>query len=205
MFLTLSQGEIRTKPIKGTRPRISETSVQARQTNERSYRELAASEKDQAELAMIVDLERNDLARVCIPGTRRVLMPRTIEACPTVFHAVAVIGGRLRPDVGFCDVLRAAFPGGSITGAPKIRAMEIIDRNEPTARGLYTGSIGFIGIDGTACLNIAIRTIIIADQKAYIQVGGGIVADSNPWAEYQETLVKARALVAGIRSVKNGA
>jgi len=205
MFLTLSQGEIRTKPIKGTRPRISGTSVQARQTNERSYRELAASEKDQAELAMIVDLERNDLARVCIPGTRRVLMPRTIEACPTVFHAVAVIGGRLRPDVGFCDVLRAAFPGGSITGAPKIRAMEIIDRNEPTARGLYTGSIGFVGIDGTACLNIAIRTIIIADQKAYIQVGGGIVADSNPWAEYQETLVKARALVAGIRSVKNGA
>jgi para-aminobenzoate synthetase component 1 len=202
MFLTLSQGEIRTQPIKGTRPRIAKTSAWARQTNERSYRDLAASEKDQAELAMIVDLERNDLARVCIPGTRRVLMPRTIETCPTVFHAVAVISGRLRSDVGFCDVLRAAFPGGSITGAPKIRAMEIIDRNEPTARGLYTGSIGFIGIDGTACLNIAIRTIIIADQTAYVQVGGGIVADSDPRVEYDETLTKARALIAGIEKTE---
>jgi len=202
MFLAVANRTIQTKPIKGTRPRVAETSEQARQTNEQAYRELAASEKDQAELAMIIDLERNDLARVCIPGTRRVLMPRTLETCPSVFHAVAVVGGRLRPDVGFCDVLRATFPGGSITGAPKIRAMEIIDATEPSARGLYTGSIGFVGVDGTARLNIAIRTIIIAGQTAYVQAGGGIVADSDPQAEYEETLTKARALIAGTQGVQ---
>jgi para-aminobenzoate synthetase component 1 len=204
MFLTIGGGFVRTKPIKGTRPRITETAAWAQRANEQAFRELAASEKDQAELAMIVDLERNDLARICIPGTRQVLAPRTIEACPTVYHAVAVVGGRLAPDVPFRNILRATFPGGSITGAPKIRAMEIIDAVEPCARGLYTGSIGFIGVDGTACLNIAIRTIIIADQTAYVQVGGGIVADSDPQAEYEETLVKARALLAGIEASRIG-
>jgi para-aminobenzoate synthetase component 1 len=202
MFLTVSRGSIRTKPIKGTRPRIAGATAQARQANRKAYHELAASMKEQAELAMIVDLERNDLARVCVPGTRRVLVPRTIEAYPSVFHAVAVVGGRLRPDVRFGDILKATFPGGSITGAPKIRAMEIIDEFEPCARGLYTGSIGFIGVDGTACLNIAIRTIIIAGHTAHVQVGGGIVADSDPQAEYEETLVKARALLAGIQQVE---
>jgi len=202
MFLTICSGSIQTKPIKGTRPRIAESSAQARLANEKAYQELVASEKEQAELAMIVDLERNDLARVCIPGTRQVLMPRTIETCPTVFHAVAVVGGRLRPRVSFCDILKASFPGGSITGAPKIRAMEIINAVEPTARGLYTGSIGFIGVDGTACLNIAIRTVIITREMAYVQVGGGIVADSVPQAEYDETLTKARALLAGIDAIR---
>ncbi|MHC4542656.1 MAG: chorismate-binding protein, partial [Planctomycetota bacterium] len=124
--------------------------------------------------------------------------PRTIETYPTVFHAVATVAGRLRKDVTFCDVLKAMFPGGSITGAPKIRSMEIIDETEPTARGVYTGSIGFIGIDGSACLNIAIRTIIIRGRKAFVQTGGGIVADSDPEAEWQETITKARALIAGI-------
>jgi para-aminobenzoate synthetase component 1 len=115
---------------------------------------------------------------------------------------VATVAGRLREEMTFCDVLKAMFPGGSITGAPKIRSMEIIDETEPTARGVYTGSIGFIGIDGSACLNIAIRTIIIKDRKAYSQTGGGIVADSDPEAEWAETITKARALLAGIRATQ---
>jgi para-aminobenzoate synthetase component 1 len=226
MFITIEQGEIRTKPIKGTRPRISETTQaravvfdllprlatkvaeagkktlgQAKQINERNFNELLYSEKERAELNMIIDLERNDVAKICEYGTRKVIQPRTIETYPTVFHAVATVGGQLRKEITFCDVLKAMFPGGSITGAPKIRSMEIIDETEPTARGVYTGSIGFIGIDGNVCLNIAIRTIIIKDQKAFAQVGGGIVADSNAEAEWEETITKARALLAGIRAV----
>ena len=150
---------------------------------------------------MIIDLERNDVARICKSGTRKVVQPRTIESYPTVFHAVATVAGRLRDEIQFCDILGAMFPGGSITGAPKIRSMEIIDETEPTARGVYTGSIGFIGIDGSACLNITIRTIIIANQKAFAQTGGGIVADSDAEAEWDETITKARALLAGIKSV----
>ncbi|MHC4912733.1 MAG: chorismate-binding protein [Planctomycetota bacterium] len=137
-----------------------------------------------------------------LSGTRHVAQPRTIESYPTVFHAVATVAGELREEITFCDVLGAMFPGGSITGAPKIRSMEIIDETEPTARGVYTGSIGFIGIDGSACLNIAIRTIIINNQKAYVQTGGGIVADSEPEAEWAETITKARALLAGINAVQ---
>jgi para-aminobenzoate synthetase component 1 len=203
MFIKITDGVIQTKPIKGTRPRINETTeagVQTEQVNTENFNELLGSAKEQAELNMIVDLERNDVARVCVPGTRHLVQPRTIETYPTVFHAVATVAGRLRKDVTFCDVLKAMFPGGSITGAPKIRSMEIIDETEPTARGVYTGSIGFIGIDGSACLNIAIRTIIIRGRKAFVQTGGGIVADSDPEAEWQETITKARALIAGIRA-----
>ena len=208
MFITIADGVIQTKPIKGTRPRLDETAEeasQAKQINARNFNELLGSEKEQAELNMIIDLERNDVARICRPGTRSVVQPRTIETFPTVFHTVATVAGRLREEITFCDVLKALFPGGSITGAPKIRSMEIIDETEPTARGIYTGSIGFIGIDGSACLNIAIRTIIIKNQKAYAQAGGGIVADSDPQAEWAETIVKARALLAGINSVKRAA
>jgi anthranilate/para-aminobenzoate synthase component I len=118
---------------------------------------------------------------------------------------VATIAGRLRADVTTCDILKAMFPGGSITGAPKIHSMEIIDETEPTARGVYTGSIGFIGIDDNICLNIAIRTIIIKDQKAYVHTGGGIVADSDAEAEWQETITKAKALIAGIQGVARSA
>jgi anthranilate/para-aminobenzoate synthase component I len=150
---------------------------------------------------MIIDLERNDVARICKPGTRKVTQPRTIETCPTVFHAVATVAGELRDDVDFCDILKAMFPGGSITGAPKIRAMQIINETEPTARGVYTGSIGYLGLDGGISLNIAIRTIIIKNKTAYAQTGGGIVADSDPQAEYDETITKARALLAGIAAV----
>ncbi len=202
MFITLRDGRIMTKPIKGTRPRLNALDRSSEEINIRSFSALLTSEKEQAELNMIVDLERNDIARICKPGTRHVILPRTIETYPTVFHAVATVAGQLRPEVGFTDALRAVFPGGSITGAPKIRAMEIIDELEPTARGVYTGSIGYIGLDGTACLNIAIRTIIITAHKAFVQTGGGIVADSIPEAEWEETITKARALLAGVEAVQ---
>jgi len=204
MFITIQDGIISTKPIKGTRPRISNVG-KGRQINAKNLDELVNSDKEQAELNMIVDLERNDIARICKPGTRSVIQPRTIESYPTVFHAVATVAGRLKPEISFCDILRAVFLGGSITGAPKIRSMEIIDETEPTARGVYTGSIGYIGIDGSVCLNIVIRTIIIANGKAFAQTGGGIVADSDPQAEWDETITKARALLAGINSVQRGA
>lgn len=206
MFLTISDGFISTKPIKGTRCRIrpdGANRLEAMRINEENFRILLSSEKERAELNMIVDLERNDLARICVPGSRRVIQSRTIEAYPTVFHAVATVAGRLDKNVSMCDCLKAMFPGGSITGAPKIRSMEIIDETEPTARGVYTGSIGYIGLDGNACLNIAIRTIIIAGQKAYAQTGGGIVADSDPQAEWNETITKARALLAGLIAVQS--
>ena len=192
MFITVNNGIISTKPIKGTRPRL-------RYSDKNYAIELLDNEKEQAELNMIIDLERNDIAKICIPGTRKVTQPRTIETFPTVFHAVAEIAGQLREEITFCDIIKSMFPGGSITGAPKIRSMEIIDETEPTARGVYTGSIGFIGINGNISLNIAIRTIIIKNNKAYFQTGGGIVADSEPEAEWQETIVKAKALLAGIK------
>jgi para-aminobenzoate synthetase component 1 len=201
MFITITDGFIQTKPIKGTRPYIKNDA----QNNEKNFNELLTSEKEKAELNMIIDLERNDVARICEPGTRKVIQPRTIESYPTVFHAVATVAGRLREEITFCDTLKAMFPGGSITGAPKIRSMEIIDETEPTTRGVYTGGIGFIGIDGSVCLNIAIRTIIIKNQTAFAQTGGGIVADSDPQAEWNETITKARALLAGINSVNNEA
>jgi len=205
MFITIDDGFIRTKPIKGTRRRIDETArknPQAKKINTDNFNELLYSDKEQAELNMIIDLERNDVAKICKPGTRKVTQPRTIESYPTVFHAVATVAGELRREITICDILKAMFPGGSITGAPKIRSMEIIDETEPTARGVYTGSIGFIGIDGSVCLNIAIRTIIIENRKAFAQTGGGIVADSDSEAEWIETITKARALLAGIKATQ---
>ncbi|MFC1675760.1 anthranilate synthase component I family protein [Planctomycetota bacterium] len=196
MFITINDRFISTKPIKGTRRRTNQPDQDTK-----NFDELQISEKEQAELNMIIDLERNDMARICVPGTRKVTQQRTIEIYPTVFHAVATVSGELAGDVTICDCLKAMFPGGSITGAPKVSSMEIIDETEPTARGVYTGSIGFIGVDGTVSLNIAIRTIIIKNKKAYVQTGGGIVADSDPEAEWHETITKARALLAGINSV----
>lgn len=174
---------VETRPIKGTRPRMAGMEEQLR-----------LSEKDQAELNMIVDLERNDLGRVCEVGSVRVTQARTIESHPTVYHGVATVEGVLRADVGLVDLLRATFPGGSITGAPKIRAMEIIDELEPVRRGAYCGSIGWIGPGGEMEFNVAIRTMMVRDGVIHIPVGGGIVADSQPEAEYEETLVKARAM-----------
>ena len=178
-----------TRPIKGTRPLLAGMDI-----------ELRDSIKDQAELNMIVDLERNDLGRICEIGSVKVTEPRIIEAHPTVYHGVATIEGILRDDVGFVDILRAMFPGGSITGAPKIRAMEIIEELEPVRRGPYCGAIGWIAADGSMEFNIAIRTMIVKDGLVHIPVGGGIVADSDPDAEYHETLHKGR----GMREVIDG-
>ncbi len=185
---TGSGRQIITRPIKGTRalgPGMRE--------------ELTRSVKDQAELNMIVDLERNDLGRVCAIGSIRVSESRVIEAHPTVYHGAATIEGTLRDDVGLVDLLRATFPGGSVTGAPKIRAMQIIDELEPVRRGPYCGAIGYLSVDGHLELNVAIRTMIVEQGRVHIPVGGGIVADSDPVAEYEETLVKARAMFAALR------
>lgn len=186
-FRITPDGCIVTRPIKGTRPRAPGME-----------QELRDSLKDQAELNMIVDLERNDLGRICRIGSVKVIEPRRIEPHPTVFHGVATIRGHLHEGVGFVDVLRAMFPGGSITGAPKIRAMEIIEEIEPFRRGAYCGAIGYLDARGITEFNIAIRTMTIQAGTAYMPVGGGIVADSQPADEYEETLVKARAMFAAL-------
>lgn len=189
-FLKVEEGLVETRPIKGTRPRGRTPEEDARMRAE-----LLDSEKDRAELMMIVDLERNDLGRVCEIGSVRVPELYRLEEYATVFHLVSTVEGRLRPDKDVTDLLAASFPGGSITGAPKIRAMEIIEELEPVRRGVYTGSIGYLGFDGRADLNIVIRTILARGDSFYFQVGGGITADSEPHREYVETLDKARALV----------
>ena len=171
-----------TRPIKGTRPLGLAD-------------ELLHSEKDAAELNMIVDLERNDLGRVCEIGSVGVTQRRTIQTHPTLHHGVAAVEGKLRDDVGLVALLAATFPGGSITGAPKIRAMQIIDELEPVPRGPYCGAIGTLDPDGGLQLNVAIRTATLAGGTLRVPVGGGIVADSDPAAEYDETLVKAHAIL----------
>jgi para-aminobenzoate synthetase component I len=197
LFLRVRGSEVITRPIKGTRPRTGD------EIADRAARDdLVVSAKDNAELAMIVDLLRNDLGRVCTYGSVRVRDRAELETHPTVYHLVATVDGRLREGVGAAALLRATFPGGSITGAPKVRAMEIIDELEPTARGPYTGSIGIVGADGRAEWNITIRTVVYAGGQASLQVGGGIVADSTPEAEYNETLDKARALLEAVASAK---
>jgi para-aminobenzoate synthetase component 1 len=182
-----------TRPIKGTRPRGKNAAE-----DQRLAAELFASEKDHAELLMIVDLERNDLGRVCRYGSIEVKERHRIETHPTVHHLVATIVGRLRENADVFDCLRSMLPGGSITGAPKIRAMQLIDELEPCRRHVYTGSLGYLGFDGTCDLNIAIRTILCRAGRASYHVGGGIVADSDPEAEYQETLAKGRAMRAAL-------
>jgi len=181
-------GRIETRPIKGTRPRGDSPAEDQRQAAE-----LQSSPKDRAELTMIIDLERNDLGRICEFGTVKVQDLIALEKYPTVWHLVSTVTGQLLKGLKPSEILQAIFPGGSITGAPKIRAMEIIEELEPHKRGLYTGSIGYMGFDGAWDLNIVIRTIFLKDGKAYVHVGGGIVADSIPESEYIETLDKAKA------------
>jgi para-aminobenzoate synthetase component 1 len=195
LFYQRSGDRIVTRPIKGTRGRGETANVDAL-----LVRELAASPKDRAELTMIVDLERNDLGRVCQYGSVRVIDPLTVESFAQVHHLVATVEGKIRPGIGPVDIVRALFPGGSITGAPKIRAMEIIDELEPTRRSLYTGAIGYFSRGGTSAFNIAIRTMIVERNRVSYQVGGGIVADSNPEAEYDETVAKGRGLRAVLES-----
>ena len=189
-FLSVAQNIVEARPIKGTRPR-GKTPEEDLANKE----ELLASEKDRAELMMIVDLERNDLGRVCAYGSVQVPELFVLEQYPTVFHLVSTVRGELAPGKDIVDLLSATFPGGSITGAPKIRAMEIIEELEPVRRGIYTGSLGYIGFDGRTDLNIVIRTFVGQDDVVYLQVGGGIVADSDPGLEYEETLHKAKALL----------
>jgi len=148
---------------------------------------------------MLVDLERNDLGRVCEYGSVRVEKLMTVEDYSHVFHIVSQVVGRLRPECDRIDLLRSVFPGGTITGAPKIRCMEIIDELEPVARGPYTGSAGYLGYAGDMDLNIIIRTFVLTGGKAYVQVGGGVVADSDPESEYYETLHKAQALLLALQ------
>jgi para-aminobenzoate synthetase component 1 len=196
-FVKIRDKVIETRPIKGTRPR-GRTPEEDRANRE----ELLSSEKDKSELLMIVDLERNDLGKVSKTGTVKVPELFYLEEYATVHHLVSTVTGEMREGIDNIDVIEAAFPGGSITGAPKIRAMEVIDELEPTQRNIYTGSIGYIGFNGEMDLNIAIRTIVMKEAMAYFQAGGGIVWDSEPELEYQETLHKAKALFKALRNEK---
>ncbi len=185
-----TDGQVETRPIKGTRPRGATP-----EDDKRLAAELLASEKDRAENVMIVDLLRNDLSKVCRPGSVQVPALCALESHPTVHHLESIVTGRLEEGRTATDLLRAAFPGGSITGAPKVRAMEILTELEPVARGVYCGAIGWLSVTGAMDTSNAIRTVTLKNGRAYFHAGGGIVADSEPALEYQETLDKA----AGIR------
>ena len=186
-FIFVRDNYIETRPIKGTRPR-------GKTANEDTIfkNDLLNHPKDDAELSMIVDLLRNDLGKVCKPGTVHVAEHKRLEKYKNVFHLISIITGELHEDIGYGDIIKAVFPGGSITGCPKIRSMEIIDELEPNVRHVYTGCIGYWGFHKNMDTNIAIRTMIIKDSVAYLSVGGGIVFDSNPRMEYEETLHKGR-------------
>jgi len=189
-FLRVAGGHVETRPIKGTRPRSPDPEADLA-----AERELLESEKDRAENVMIVDLLRNDLARVCQPASVKVTQLCRVETYEYVKHLVSAVEGRLRLERSPLDLVRAAFPGGSITGAPKIRAIEIIAELEPTARGAYCGSLGYLGFDGSMDLSILIRTITAGRGWWQIPVGGGIVAESDPHLEYEETWHKAEGML----------
>lgn len=187
-FLHVRQGVVETRPIKGTRPR-GRTNAE----DEKLAHELHTSEKDRAENLMIVDLLRNDLGKVCRFGSIRVPELWQVEGYSNVWQLVSAVKGELGPEADAVSALEAAFPGGSVTGCPKIRAMEIIEELEPVRRGIYCGAIGYLGFNGVMDTSIVIRTIVLARDRLYLQVGGAVVADSVPQAEYEETLVKAQA------------
>lgn len=182
-----------TRPIAGTRPRGSDLGH-----DQRLVGELLASEKERAEHLMLVDLERNDLGRVCDFGTVQVDEFMTIEQYSHVSHIVSNVSGRLRQDSTPFDLIKAVFPGGTITGVPKIHCMEIIEELEPVRRGPYTGSLGYIGWNGDLDLNIIIRTLVLSKEGGHLQVGAGIVADSDPAQEYEETVHKAQAFFSAL-------
>jgi len=189
-FLKVQGDRVETRPIKGTRPRGRDSGEDNRLASE-----LTHSAKDWAENVMIVDLERNDLGRVCQYGTVNVTELAILETFPTLFHLTSTVVGNLRRGKSNIDLLRATLPGGSITGAPKVRAMEVIDELEPTRRSVYTGSMGYLSFNEDMDINIVIRTFVAKKGKAYFQVGGGIIYDSDPEAEYGETLDKGKALI----------
>ena len=194
LFLRLSGSHAQTRPIKGTRPRANDPTRDAQLTYE-----LQTSAKDMAELVMITDLLRNDLGKVCEYGSVQVPELVRLERFPQVQHLVSTITGRLRPEQTHFSAFASCFPGGSVTGAPKIRAMEIIDELEPVTRGPYTGSIGYLGFNRESQLNIAIRTAVCRAGEIHFHVGAGIVADSVAEAEYDETMAKAAGFFAALR------
>ena len=189
-FLSIKNRVVETRPIKGTMPRGCNAAEDLKNKNI-----LINSEKDKAELLMVVDLERNDLSKVCKPCSVKVTELFKLEEYSTVFHLVSTIVGELKDTVSPLECIKACFPGGSITGTPKIRSMEIIEELEPVRRNIYTGALGYLGFEGNVDLNIIIRTILIKDNKAYFGVGGGITWDSLEEFEYDETLDKAKALM----------
>ena len=189
-FLKVFNNKVETGPIKGTRPRGKD-----KLEDEKNKKELLNSEKDKSELLMIVDLERNDLSKVCKPFSVKVTELFKLEEYATVFHLVSTVIGELNEDVSSVKCIRECFPGGSITGAPKIRSMEIIEELEDLRRGIYTGAIGYFDLRGNCDFNIVIRTILAKDNKAYFGVGGGITIESEEEMEYEETLDKAKALM----------
>lgn len=193
-FIKMRDKEIETRPIKGTRKR-----GKSLEEDEKLKLELLNSEKDKSELLMIVDLERNDLHRICELKSVKVTELFEVETYSTVFHLVSTIVGKLKEDLDFVDLIKAMFPGGSITGAPKIRAMEIIDELENSRRDLYTGSLGYISFDGNCDLNIVIRTALHKDGNYYLGVGGGITCESELEFEYEETLQKAKAVLEALK------
>ncbi|KAB2953861.1 anthranilate synthase component I family protein [Heliorestis acidaminivorans] len=193
LLVKLQAGIAETRPIAGTRKR-GQTAEEDRAMAD----ELLYNEKESAEHVMLVDLERNDLGRICQYGTVEVDQFKVIEYYSHVMHLVSNVRGTLQPHQDAFDLIPAVFPGGTITGAPKIRSMEIIEELEPTKRSFYTGSIGFIGFDGTMELNIVIRTLLFKEGRAYVQAGAGIVADSIPEREYKESLRKAEALLRAV-------
>lgn len=193
-LLQIQNGIIETRPIKGTRKRGANAAE-----DQLLRHELQQSEKEKSELLMIVDLERNDLNRICLPGSVVVPEMFAIEEYATVFHLVSTVRGQINPSSHFSDLFRAVFPGGSITGAPKYRAMEIIDELERCNRNIYTGTLGYLSLDGNCDWNIIIRTVLHKEHTYYLGVGGGITAQSDPACEYEETCQKARAILDALR------
>jgi para-aminobenzoate synthetase component 1 len=189
-FLRVRGTRVATWPIKGTvrRGHDARSDAAAREA-------LLGSVKDRAELNMIIDLERNDLGRICRAGSIAVREAARVQSLSSVHHLYGVVEGELVPSLTVGDLLRATFPGGSVTGAPKLAAMQMIERLEPVRRSFYTGAIGYLGFDGALDLNVAIRTVLIESGTAHLQVGGGVVADSEPWKEYEETLAKSEPLM----------
>ena len=190
----MQQGQVQTRPIKGTRPRAKDAQQDAQMAND-----LLHSAKDRAENLMIVDLLRNDLGKICRPGSVKVPSMFDVESFAHVHHLISTVTGQLAAGQDALALLRECFPGGSVTGTPKQRAMEIIEQLEPHRRGLYCGAIGYIGFDGNMDTNIAIRTMVYTQNKIHFWAGGGIVADSDGPAEYQETLDKAKAMLELLR------
>jgi anthranilate synthase component 1 len=190
ILVRLSGGDVTLRPIAGTRPRGGSPEADAR-----IAQELLADPKERAEHVMLIDLGRNDVGRVAATGTVRVTEKMTVERYSHVMHIVSNVEGRVRPGLDAIDVLKACFPAGTVTGAPKVRAMQIIDELEPVKRGVYSGAVGYLGFNGDMDVAIAIRTAVLKDGTLHVQAAAGVVADSDPRSEWQETQHKARAIL----------